>query len=123
MTKGMRPNPRKLLVLAALSFSACQPVGSCLFTTSDGYDYCEEFLGTEYNGSAAQNTCEDEDGGYSQSPCSTVGALGTCGIGTGTADDIQYIYTAASGGSDAGPVTTLILESACGVAGGVFTPG
>jgi hypothetical protein len=98
----------------------CQGTGSCLFTTDAGYDYCQDFLGTEYNSSAAENTCSVGNGTYSSSACSTVGALGVCAIGTGTADNYQYTYT-LSPGADAGSVPTTTLESACGIAGGTFT--
>jgi hypothetical protein len=110
-------------LLSGLWLAGCQSTGSCLFTTGDGYDYCEDFLGTEFNASAAENTCMDGDGGYASSPCSTAGALGVCFIGTGTAQDYQYTYTLSDGGSGAGPVTTTTVESACGIAGGTFTPG
>jgi len=102
--------------------AGCGNAGSCLFTTDGGYDYCEDFLGTEYNSSAAENTCSTGNGAYSSSPCSMAGALGVCAIGTGTADDFRYTYT-LPGGSDAGSVTSTTLESACGIAGGTFTPG
>jgi len=98
----------------------CQGTGSCLFTTGAGYGYCQDFLGTEYNSSAAENTCSVGNGTYSSSACSTVGALGICAIGTGTADNYQYTYT-LSPGEDAGSVPTATLESACGIAGGTFT--
>jgi hypothetical protein len=45
-----------------------------------------------------------------------------CAIGTGTADNYQYTYTLAPG-SEPGSVTMETLESACGIAGGTFTPG
>lgn len=98
-------------------------VGSCLFTStaSSGYGYCEDFLGTEYNSSAAQNTCSSGNGTYSSNACPTAGALGTCTVGEGTADDYRYTYLPAGGASDAGAVSTTVLESACGVAGGAFT--
>ncbi|HZD32007.1 MAG TPA: hypothetical protein VE779_10155 [Candidatus Angelobacter sp.] len=92
-----------------------------MFTTAAGYNYCEDFLGSDYNYSAAQNTCSLGNGTYSTSPCSTVGALGICAIGTGTGDNYQYTYTLPGGETDAGSVTTTTLESACGIAGGTFT--
>ncbi len=101
----------------------CEATGSCLFTTDAGYDYCEDFLGTEYNYTAAQNTCRLGNGAYSSSPSSMAGALGVCAIGAGTADNYQYTYTLPGGGSDAVSVTTITLESACGIAGGTFTAG
>jgi hypothetical protein len=102
--------------MAACSGSA----GSCLLTTSEGYDTCEDFLGTEYNSSAAQNACGQGNGTYSSGPCSTAGALGICAVGSGTADDYRYTYTPAADGGFVFPTT---LESACGVAGGTFTAG
>ncbi len=99
----------------------CAGTGSCLFTTDAGYDYCEDFLGSEFNYTAAENTCSLGNGIYSSSPCSMSGALGVCAIGTGTGDNYQYVYTLAGGEADAGSVTTTTLESACGIAGGTFT--
>lgn len=107
-------------MLVGLCMEACGGNGSCIFTTDAGYDYCQDFLGTEFNASAAQNTCSLGNGTYSSSPCSLVGALGICAIGTGTADNYQYTYT-LSAGADPGSVTTTTLESACGIAGGTFT--
>jgi hypothetical protein len=111
-----------LLIVVGLCVQGCQEAGSCLFTTDAGYNYCQDFLGTEYNSSAAENSCSVGKGTYSSSPCATAGALGVCAIGTGTADNFQYTYTLAPG-SDAGSVTTTTLESACGSAGGKFTAG
>jgi len=111
------------LTFIALWMEGCAPTGSCLFTTDAGYDYCEDFLGTEYNHTAAENACSVGNGAYSSSPCSTAGALGVCAIGTGTADNFQYTYTVPAGESGAGSVTTTTVESACGIAGGTFTPG
>ncbi len=105
-----------------LATQGCRGTGSCFFTTDAGYDYCEDFLGTEFNYTAAENSCSLGNGTYSSSPCSMTGALGVCAIGTGTADNYQYTYT-LSAGADAGSVTTTTLESACGIAGGIFTPG
>ncbi len=102
--------------------AGCGNTGSCLFTTDAGYDYCQDFLGTEFNSSAAENTCSVGDGTYSSSNCSTAGALGFCAIGTGTADNYRYTYT-LSPGADAGSVSMTTLEGACGIAGGTFTPG
>lgn len=110
------------LIVVCLCVAGCQGAGSCLFTTDAGYNYCQDFLGTEFNSSAAENTCSVGNGTYSSSPCSTAGALGVCAIGTGTADNYQYTYTLAPG-ADAGSVTTPTLESACGIAGGSFTAG
>jgi hypothetical protein len=112
--------PFALAVAVAASLADCGgPVGSCLFTTDAGYDYCEDFLGTEYNSSAAQNSCETGNGVYSSSDCTTAGALGTCLVGSGTADDFRYTYTPDGANSDA----ALEVESACGLAGGTFTAG
>jgi hypothetical protein len=111
---------------AILSLAACGgPVGSCLFTTDAGYDYCEDFLGTELSSSVAQNTCTGPGnadlglpvGTYSSEACSTAGSLGTCAIGSGTADDYRYTYTPAGGARP----SAITVESACGVAGGTFT--
>ncbi len=116
-------NPLLLCAVPAvigLSLAACGgPVGSCQVTTDAGYDYCQDFLGTEFNSSAAQNTCEAGNGTYSSNDCSTAGALGTCFVGSGTADDYQYTYTPTGGATV--PQTT--VESACGIAGGTFTAG
>jgi hypothetical protein len=90
--------------------------------TDGGYNYCQDFLGTEFNSSVAENTCTVGNGTYSSDSCSTAGALGVCAIGTGTADNYQYTYTLAPG-SEPGSVTMETLESACGIAGGTFTPG
>jgi len=112
-----------LLSLAALPLSACGgAAGSCLFTqtAASGYDFCEDFLGSEFNASAAQNACAGGDGAWSSDPCTTAGALGACAIGSGAADDFRYTYYAAPGGS---PPSAATLESACGVAGGTFTAG
>jgi hypothetical protein len=116
------PFRRSTLVVFGLLMAGCGETGSCLFTTDAGYDYCQDFLGTEYNSSAAENACGTGGGTYSSSPCSTGAALGVCAIGTGTADNYQYTYTLSGGGSDAGSVT-MTVESACGIAGGTFTPG
>jgi hypothetical protein len=110
-------------MVASLCVEGCAGTGSCMFTTDAGYDYCQDFLGTEFNSSAAQNTCSTGNGTYSSSPCSTAGALGVCAIGAGTADNYQYTYTLPAGDADAGSVTTTTLRSACGIAGGTFTPG
>lgn len=119
---------RGLLAFGAiLPLAACGgPVGSCLFTTDAGYDYCEDFLGSEFSSNVAQNSCNGPAnailglpvGTYSSSPCSTAGSLGSCAIGSGTADNYRYTYT-PSGGT---PPTATAVESACGVAGGTFTP-
>jgi hypothetical protein len=114
---------RKLFMCLALpaaiglSLAACGgPVGSCQFTTDAGYDYCEDFLGSEFNSSAAQNSCAGDSGTYSSNSCSAAGTLGTCAIGSGTADDCEYTYTSAGGEA----VSSTALQSACGVAGGTF---
>jgi hypothetical protein len=112
-----------VLIFFGLWMEGCQAIGSCLFTTDAGYNYCEDFLGTEYNHTAAENACSTGNGAYSSSPCSMAGALGVCAIGTGTADNYQYTYTVPAGESDAGSVTTATVESACGIAGGTFTAG
>jgi hypothetical protein len=79
-----------LPVLLGLTTAACTgPVGSCLFTSDAGYDYCEDFLGTEFNSSAAENSCATGNGAYASSPCSIDGALGTCLVGSGTAQDAR----------------------------------
>jgi hypothetical protein len=108
-------------MLVGLCLEGCQGTGSCLFPTDAGYNYCEDFLGTEFNSSAAENTCSVGSGTYSSSPCSPTGALGVCAIGSGTADNYQYTYTLSAGVSD-GTVTLMTVESACGIAGGAFTP-
>jgi len=110
------------LIVVGLCVQGCQGAGSCLFTTDAGYNYCEDFLGTEYNASAAENTCGVGEGTYSSSPCSTENALGFCAIGTGTADNYRYTYTLAPG-ADKGSVTTTTLEGVCGIAGGTFIAG
>lgn len=99
-----------------------QSTGSCHYTTSAGYDYCEDFLGTEYNQSVAQNTCATGNGTWSSSGCPSEGAIGTCAveIGSGNAQNVRYTYHANSN-SDAGPATMLTVETACGLAGGTFT--
>lgn len=112
-----------LLIFFGLWTEGCASAGSCLFTTDAGYDYCEDYLGTEYNHTSAEFACSTGNGAYSTSPCSTAGALGVCAIGAGTADNYQYTYTVPGGESGAGPVTTTTVESACGIAGGTFTPG
>ena len=108
-------------MVLTLWMEGCGATGSCLFTTDAGYDYCENFLGSEYNYSVAQNTCSPGNGTYSSAPCSSTGALGICAIGAGTADNYTYTYTAANGGPDAGLVALTTLETACGIAGGIFT--
>lgn len=105
------------LVSGPVGAACTGPTGSCLFTSDAGYDCCEEFLGTEFNSSVAANNCAAGNGSYSPNPCSTAGALGTCEIGSGTADNYQYTYTPAGGAAPS--VTT--IKSACGVAGGRFT--
>jgi hypothetical protein len=113
-----------------LAMSACNGVndpfalddstGSCRHTTSDGYDYCEDFLGTEYNQSVAQNTCATGNGTWSSNTCSGSGAVGTCAIPIGgNAQNIQYTYF-ANNSSATGPATALTVETACGLAGGTF---
>jgi hypothetical protein len=111
-----------LLIVVGLCLGGCGGAGSCLFSTDAGYNYCQDFLGTEFNASAAENTCSVGSGIYSSNLCSTAGALGFCAVGTGTADNYQYTYTLAPG-ADAGSVPTTTLESACGLAGGTFTQG
>jgi hypothetical protein len=111
-----------MLLAVGLSGSACGGPGSCLLTTPGaGYDYCKDYLGTEFNSSVAQNDCATNNGKYQSGACSTAGALATCSVGTGTANDYQYTYFAAGSSSDAGALSTVTLESACGVAGGTFT--
>lgn len=103
-------------------FTFERTTGSCQYATTDGYDYCEDFLGDEYNQSVAQNACATGNGTWSPDACSTQGALGTCAvqIGTGDSQNVQYTYY-PNGSSDAGVATALTAETACGLAGGSFT--
>ncbi len=102
-------------------FSTHQATGSCLFTTTDGYDYCEDFLGTEYNQSIAQNTCRTGNGTWSLDACPAQGAIAVCAVPLGgETRNFQYTYSVASGGS-AGADLTLKTETHCGLAGGTFT--
>ncbi len=102
-------------------FTAGNATGSCQYTTTDGYDYCEDFLGSEYNQSIAQNTCTTGNGTWSADACSQSAALGICAIpiGNNDAQNIQYTYYVSHGSG--APASTLTVETACGVAGGVFT--
>jgi hypothetical protein len=115
---------RFALAVFGAGLSACAQTGSCQYMTSDGYDDCEDFLGTEYNASVAQSTCATGNGTYSAGDCPTAGALGTCAveIGSGAAQNVRYTYYPASS-PDAGIATVLTVETACGVSGGVFTAG
>ena len=104
-----------------LPFTVGNATGSCRYTTSDGYDYCEDFLGNEYNQSVAQNDCATGNGAWSSSTCSTAGAIGTCAIaiGSGDSQNVEYTYY-VDNSSDTGPATPLTVETACGLAGGTF---
>jgi hypothetical protein len=125
-----------VLVVGAFAGSACNgnlgypglfngSAGSCTYPGLDGHDVCEDFLGTDYDSEVGQSLCSNviQSGTWSQDPCPTAGALGSCRvvpIGTGDARTVEYTYY-ASPVSDAGPATTLTAKTACGVAGGTFT--
>jgi hypothetical protein len=100
-------------------FSFDNATGSCQYTTPDGHDSCEDFLGSEYNQSVAQNACATGNGTWSPNACATAGAVGTCAvdIGSAAAQNVQYTYYADPG---AGPATVLAAETACGLLGGTF---
>jgi len=136
----------KLAVLVAglLGVSACNgdlgypglfngSAGSCAYPPgSGGYNVCEDFLGTDYNSEVGNSLCSNVImGTWSGDPCPTAGALGTCSVvpmATGDSQTVRYTYTYSSHGdggpytdAGAGGATTLTAETACGVAGGVFT--
>ena len=106
------------LALSAASLTACERYsGSCTFDASSaGYTYCEDFLGSEFNTSAAQSNCETAGGTYSLDACTTSGALGVCAVGDNPALNYSYTYYASGSGASATD-----LAVACGVAGGTFT--
>jgi hypothetical protein len=112
------------LLALGLSLSACNGSGSCVFPTGAGYDYCKDYLGSEFNTSVAQNDCTNGQptvGTWSSGACSTAGALGFCTVwGYSTAINFRYTYTAVDDGSDAG-ATTLTVQTACGLSGGTFS--
>jgi hypothetical protein len=116
--------PYAIFLALGLSASACGGSGSCVFPSGAGYDYCKDYLGSEFNRSNAQNDCTNGQptvGTWSSGECSTAGALGFCSIWPdSTAINFTYTYTAVNDGSDAG-ATVLTAQSACGLAGGTFT--
>ena len=137
--RGPRTSLLKLVVLATgvLVASACNnglgypgvfegPGGSCTTPEVAGQVACEDYLGTDYDSQRGQSLCANFAlGTWSQTPCPRSGALGTCRVApidTGDAQTVQYTYY-ASPDPDAGAGTTLTAETACGLAGGVFTPG
>jgi hypothetical protein len=111
-----------VLLAFGLSLSACSGNGSCVFSSDAGYDFCKDYLGSEFNSSVAQNDCGggiNGPGTYQSDVCPTAGALGFCTVwGNSTAINYRYTYTAADG---SGGVSTVTLLSACGVAGGTFS--
>lgn len=98
--------------------------GSCTAPAANGYVACEDYLGADDDSEVGQSLCANVTlGTWSQAPCPTAGALGTClvvPIGTGDAQTRRYTYR-ASPDPDAGAATALTAETACGVAGGTFT--
>jgi hypothetical protein len=135
--RDLKMNSIKCAVLVAglVSVSACNgdlgypgifngSAGSCASPGSDGYSLCEDFLGTDFNSEVGQSLCSNVIiGTWSGDACPTSEALGTCmvvPIATGDAQTVQYTYY-PSPSSDAGAATSLTAETACGVAGGVFT--
>jgi hypothetical protein len=113
-----------LFLALSLSMSACNGAGSCVFPSGAGYDYCKDYLGSEFNTSNAQNDCTNGQavpGTWNSSACSTAGALGFCTVwGYSTAINFRYTYSAANDESDAG-LNTGVVETACGLSGGTFS--
>ena len=103
------------LLLGAM---ACRgSTGSCLINTPNGYNACEDFLGTMYDPTAAQSNCDGAGGRWSPNACDDAAALGICDvvIGNGATQNVRYTYYAN------GDATTRTVETVCGLAGGAFT--
>ncbi len=97
--------------------------GSCTAPEASGYVTCEDYLGTLYDAQVGRSLCSNfARGQWSQSPCPTSGALGSCLVvpnDTGDSRTVQYTYYPSP--DDAGAAAALQAETACGLAGGTFT--
>ena len=114
-------NMKTFALVALLGTAACYDTGSCFVTTTDGYNYCEDYLGTEYNQSVTKDNCTAVSGSWSAKACSHAGALGTCTVvvaDTGNAQNVLYTYYVSSSGAAA---TAANVETACGLVGGAFS--
>ena len=136
----MNVNPLKLsaLALCSVTLAACTPgllgyagifdgaYGSCTYPETNGYVACEDFLGSDGSQQLIESLCANVAiGTWSPNPCPTAGALGTCmvvPIGTGSSQNYRYTYTASQDPDSGVTATALNAETACGVAGGTFTP-
>lgn len=134
---NLGPLKRLLLAAGLLAAAGCNgglgypgifkgPGGSCTAPEVGGYVACEDYLGTDYDSAVGQSLCRNfTQGTWSQDSCPSSGALGTCSVvplDTGDAQTVQYTYY-PSPDPDAGTATALTAETACGLAGGTFTPG
>jgi hypothetical protein len=133
-------NPRKFVLLTAglLMAAACDQgllgypgvftgsTGSCAYPESGGIVACEDYLGTDYDTQLAQSLCANVAlGTWSQSSCATAGSLGSCMVvpdGTGDSQTFQYTYVAQADPDSGVTGNALNAQTACGVAGGVFSP-
>ncbi len=139
--RNLNVTPLKLaaLVVGLLLIPACNQgllgyagifdgaVGSCTYPEKDGYVACEDFLGSDGTQQLIQSLCANGAvaGTWSGDPCPTAGSLGTClivPIGTGASQDFRYTYSASTDPDSGVTANALNAETACGVAGGVFTP-
>jgi hypothetical protein len=137
--RGLDMNPLKFALLGAglLAASACNQgalgypgvftgsTGSCTYPETGGYVACEDYLCTDYDTQLAQSLCANVAvGSWSQDSCATSSSLGTCIVvpdGTGDSQTFQYTYYASADPDSGVTGTALTAETACGVAGGVFT--
>jgi hypothetical protein len=114
-----------LFLVLGLALSACGGSGSCVFPSGAGYDYCKDYLGSEFNRSNAQNDCTNGQptvGTWSSGPCSTASALGYCSLWPdSTAINFTYTYTASNDGSPGAPAGVGAVQTACGISGGTFS--
>jgi hypothetical protein len=134
----MKPLEFAVLLAGLLTVPACNQgllgypgifegsAGSCTYPPTDGQVACADYLGTDFQTQLGQSLCANVVvGTWSQDACPIAGSLGTCLVvpaGTGDTQTYQYTYYAQTDPDSGVTGTGQSAETACGVAGGTFTP-